>query len=280
MNAKDIAGSGLAYNEITGQLDVTYDNITALDVSLKRDLNPALGNNLKLNNNDIIGSGNISIDGSISLANGIQIIGSNISSLDYTYGINDLTTPTITIGDSQSQATVMVFNNNGNGPSIRFNNIAKQSFTDLPKLQFQGRGGDLDRPQPIVAGDYLGAISFGGWIASPDVDVPCALITGMIDNAGTDSVQAGKLEMITVKENGFNFLTFDSKGQLAVNQQDAHATVDINGVMRLVKQNAAPKTPVEGMIAVADGIIWNPANKQLGSSYPVYYNGTDWTALI
>ena len=58
------------------------------------------------------------------------------------------------------------------------------------------------------------------------------------------------------------------------------ASLDVNGVMRLVKQTAAPASPVEGMIAVADRVTWDPASKGAGGSYPVYYNGTTWTALF
>jgi hypothetical protein len=50
--------------------------------------------------------------------------------------------------------------------------------------------------------------------------------------------------------------------------------------MLLAKQSAAPAAPFEGMIAVADRVTWDPAAKGTGGSYPAYYDGSVWTALI
>lgn len=57
------------------------------------------------------------------------------------------------------------------------------------------------------------------------------------------------------------------------------SALDIEGVMKLTPQSAAPGTPVEGMIAVADRVTWDPATKGSGASYPVYYDGSSWNAL-
>jgi hypothetical protein len=99
-------------------------------------------------------------------------------------------------------------------------------------------------------------------------------------SAGTHK---GKIEVITNGGSGaspvLKYMTFDAQGRLAINQRNAAATVDINGVMRLVKQTAAPSSPVEGMIAVADRVNWDPASVGSGGSYPVYYDGTSWSKL-
>ena len=50
--------------------------------------------------------------------------------------------------------------------------------------------------------------------------------------------------------------------------------------MKLKVETEAPLIPVEGMIAIADRVTWNPANRSTGNSYPVYYDGTDWISLI
>lgn len=66
---------------------------------------------------------------------------------------------------------------------------------------------------------------------------------------------------------------------VGIKQYDPTADLDINGVMRLRPQSAAPSTPVDGMIAAADGTNWDPASKSGTDSYPVYYDGSTWNAL-
>ena len=66
---------------------------------------------------------------------------------------------------------------------------------------------------------------------------------------------------------------------VGIKQYNPTADLDINGVMRLRPQSAAPGTPVDGMIAAADGTNWDPASKSGTDSYPVYYDGSTWNAL-
>lgn len=56
--------------------------------------------------------------------------------------------------------------------------------------------------------------------------------------------------------------------------------LDIYGVMKLSPQSSVPTQPVEGMIAVADRVNWDPASVGSGGSYPVYYDGTSWYKMI
>lgn len=42
---------------------------------------------------------------------------------------------------------------------------------------------------------------------------------------------------------------------------------------------ATPPTPIEGMLAVANGTTWDPDTKGGAVSYPVYYDGSAWVAL-
>jgi hypothetical protein len=69
-------------------------------------------------------------------------------------------------------------------------------------------------------------------------------------------------------------MTFDSDGQLAVNQQTASATLDVNGFAKLAVLTAAPASPANGMIAIADGTTWDPAGT--GKSVMVVYLGGGW----
>lgn len=46
--------------------------------------------------------------------------------------------------------------------------------------------------------------------------------------------------------------------------------------IRLQVKNAEPRRPLEGMLAVADGVNWNPGN----GAGPYYYNSNEWLPLI
>ena len=61
--------------------------------------------------------------------------------------------------------------------------------------------------------------------------------------------------------------------------REPDSQLDIYGVMKLTPQTAAPTTPVEGMIAVADRVTWDPAGVGSGASYPVYYDGASWNKM-
>lgn len=75
----------------------------------------------------------------------------------------------------------------------------------------------------------------------------------------------------------FRYLTFDSKGWLAVNQENASATLDINGFAKLAILTAAPASPANGMVAIADGTSWNPLAN--GKQSMVVYLGGGWRQI-
>jgi hypothetical protein len=64
------------------------------------------------------------------------------------------------------------------------------------------------------------------------------------------------------------------------NNADFFANGD--SVLTLAVSTTAPSSPVTGMIAIADGNTagWDPAGTNLGVAYPVFYNGSAWTALL
>lgn len=51
-------------------------------------------------------------------------------------------------------------------------------------------------------------------------------------------------------------------------------------VLRLAPLTAEPASPVVGMIAVADGVTWDPATYSNTTPYPAFYNGTAWVAMV
>lgn len=75
-------------------------------------------------------------------------------------------------------------------------------------------------------------------------------------------------------------MIFDSAGQLGVNRADARSTVDINGVLTLEPQAAAPVTPIIGMIAVANKVDWDPASSVGSTPYPVFWDGSAWLSMV
>lgn len=75
-------------------------------------------------------------------------------------------------------------------------------------------------------------------------------------------------------------MIFDSAGQLGVNRADARSTVDINGVLTLEPQAAAPATPIIGMIAVANKVDWDPASSVGSTPYPVFWDGSAWLSMV
>ena len=155
--------------------------------------------------------------------------------------------------------------------------------------KFVGILGSKDSLTPsldLVAGDVLGVFGISGRQAN-GTDMG-AVIGAQVDPNGTPTASwvPTKLFFGNTPDNSSAvtapLMTFDSFGQLAVNQENAQATVDINGTMRLVKQTSAPVGAVEGTIAVADGLTagWDPKGTNLGVSYPCYYDGSVWTPLF
>ena len=55
----------------------------------------------------------------------------------------------------------------------------------------------------------------------------------------------------------------------------------ITTTLTLTVSTSVPATPANGLFAVADGNTagWDPKGTNAGVSYPVFYNGSSWTAL-
>jgi hypothetical protein len=60
---------------------------------------------------------------------------------------------------------------------------------------------------------------------------------------------------------------------------DAANYTMFSDALTLTPLNAAPLTPVAGMLVAADGVNWDPASKAGVLPYPVFYDGTAWNAL-
>ena len=108
--------------------------------------------------------------------------------------------------------------------------IDDANHVDIYTTKKDGSGNPID----FDGGESLGAIVFKGYQSSVDADTSAVLIGSQVDPTGnpTSSHLPGKFFVATVGENAIdptNYLTFDCFGQLGVNQENAQATLDVNG---------------------------------------------------
>lgn len=199
----------------------------------------------------------------------ITIQENNISSIDNTIFIR---------GDIDQ---TLIFEQIQSSPFIKIHTILDSSFGGPSRMNFIGHKTSITNPGIPEIGDYIGAVAFSAVDPTANDLASVGLFTIGIDNNGivNQGFASGKSTIIVAGGNDlatrdFKYLTFDSKGQLAVNHQDAQATLDVNGFAKLAILTAAPVNPADGMIAIADGVSWNPAGT--GKSVMVVHLSGDW----
>jgi hypothetical protein len=178
---------------------------------------------------------------------------------------------------------------------VNFNILAAGTLSSIgdatstyQTVDIRAHAGSLSSPVDIALGDILGTVSLTGFSVTAGNEIG-AVIGAQCDPNG--NIAGGS--HIPTKFFVFNepavignppvFLTFDSFGQLAINQEYASATLDINGFAKLAILSVAPATPANGMVAIADGDSvsgWDP----LGLGAPakqqmVVYLGGGWRAI-
>lgn len=82
----------------------------------------------------------------------------------------------------------------------------------------------------------------------------------------------------------WNSESFDGifQGPLYGSVYAADSTVMLDSfahVLKLSPLDAEPAGPTAGTIAIADGVNWDPATYSTTDPYPVFYNGTVWSAM-
>lgn len=265
-----------AYDPIAHSLDADVD-LGAFLVST--DTSPSLGGDLDLNGSDITGSGNIDITGSITFSNGTYGVylhprtgGAVIKSID----------EELVLEGSSNEGAVVRINVK---PASTTAGAILSGVANIQALQLRSykNGATAPNPGEVSSGDLLSGILFSGWQNSTLSDIP-AILGVQVDPAGTLTSSHVPTKFFFGNQASLSgdppvLMTFDSKGRLAINKENATATLDVNGIMRLTKQSAAPASPAEGMIAVADRVNWDPAMVGSGGSYPVYFDGTTWSKL-
>jgi hypothetical protein len=154
---------------------------------------------------------------------------------------------------------------------------------DWKFIEILGSKGSLTSTTDLVSGDVFGTFRFAGVQRTTGTDMG-AVIGAQVDPLGTVTSThiPTKLFFANVPDNSSAvntpLLTFDSFGRLAVNQQNAQATLDINGFAKLAILTAAPATPANGMVAIADGTSWNPTTAP-GKQQMVVYLGGGWRQM-
>lgn len=202
------------------------------------------------------------------------------------------TTAIVNISNTEEPlSTVLQCWNQDYNSAIRINGLNGATDSQVSGMAFNGYFGGFPgsgNEVKVTAGYYLSSLVATAY--DPDFNNGTKVLSSGIsfrtDPNGTiaNDQAPGQIEFFT--NAGTNTapdikgMVFDSAGQLAINRADARATADINGVMILEPQAAAPTTPVIGMIAVANKVDWDPASSVGSTPYPVFWDGSAWLSMV
>lgn len=213
------------------------------------------------------------IDGIISNGN-VSLINNLITNISGDLTFDSNTTKSYSFSSESSE----VF-----GPILEaFERFKKVELRTFPNPRFDDfNKGDISSALQFSFSSNSGGAKF----------VPPVTMGAQIDrNAGTESLSPTKfwvavfpeydIDTAPPEDQDLRYLTFDPYGQLGVNIEEAQATLDVNGFAKLAILSSAPSTPLDGMIAIADGDGWDP----LGVGSPakqqmVVYLGGGWRQL-
>ena len=153
---------------------------------------------------------------------------------------------------------------------------------DLRRMTLEAYKSSIASPGQIVVGDILGAYSFSGQDSPTNDNRIVSAVLAQVDPNGTVTTDRVDQKIHIIVAHGTNGttskkFTFDSAGQMAVNQETASATLDVNGFAKLAILTAEPASAANGMIAIADGTSWNPTGS--GNQTVVAYVNGAWVAL-
>jgi len=219
------------------------------------------------------------IDGTVKLDNGtISIDGSSVTSTTATFDISNIT---------ESPNTVLDVYNTGGTSAIKVINVGGQNpFTDPAGITLRGNFGGFEGSGSEVApiaGDYCGFIN--GQVYDPTFGGGTNVLTSQISFGVDLNATVGPDEypgVVEISINGgtgsspsFQTYVFNKDG-FGI-QTDPTATLDVNGFMKLAVLTAAPSSPANGMIAIADGTTWDPAGT--GKSVAVAYLAGGWRVM-
>jgi hypothetical protein len=189
-----------------------------------------------------------------------------------------------------SSTNTLTFNSSDTTTGLEVNFYLKDLAVDFvgisngpqqgPALQFKASRGTFAAPTTLQSLDLIGGLTAFGHNGT---DYKLASVIGsFIDPNG--SLGAGiipaKISLTTFPTNdplNPKNLTVNRNGYVSIGYaitDDAAAHLDINGAMRLAPLATAPTSPVSGMLAVANGVGWNPTST--GKHTLVCYLSSAW----
>jgi hypothetical protein len=243
---------------------------------VSEDINPSLGGDLTLNTHNITGTGNIDINGSIT---------SN----------STITNGTVTLTSNAVEATGFTFNIANANPALSIvvnrtlPDAVSHTMVESKTTGSYGTGldtkvfrGTLASKLIVQAGDSLLTDSVAGWNGTA-YQYSSAVIH-VVDPYATVSGSSipGAVGLVTWNSNNTADLSkslfVDSRGYVSIGLTTAaQATLDVNGFAKLAILTSPPASPANGMIAIADGVSWNPTST--GVQTMVVYLGGAWKTI-
>lgn len=280
-------------NGNSGNTDIIFsyhDNSNTITAAVatvvQHDLAPTLGGNLNVNNYTINGTGDINVTGSIS-NNTISISTDTIDSTSGSVVVNTTNGLEVTNGLITSSITAAPSNTltlTGNQYSFittlstSSDGSVLTTFDNLNKVELSATG-------TIAVAESIGAFT-GKFIDGSTSNEFWSGMTIQIDPSTASSSTDVKGKLVFSVSNGSlnsdpKLLTFNSLGRLAVNQEFAVSTLDVNGDVHLSTQTTAPSSGT-GKIAVASGnpTEWDPAKFKTDTNYLTFYNGSNWGSVV
>jgi hypothetical protein len=123
---------------------------------------------------------------------------------------------------------------------VNFNILAAGTESSIADAEFQAIDirafkGSIGSPVDIESGDVLGTLSFSGFSVTSGLEIGCLIGAQCDPNGDTEDGAYIPTKFFVVNQAAAGlgedppFLTFDSFGRLAVNQENAQATLDVNG---------------------------------------------------
>lgn len=218
------------------------------------------------------------IDGTVNLNNGVLNFTDNVLRVQ----LPETLIKIADITDSAPSPTLQITNIDYSQP-IEIVALGGTSIIDSTKITFSSRHGNIVTPANPSAGDFIGGFSARAYETNTGDYVPSSIFGFQVDPDETVAADTIRGKVVFTNNGGtgsspvLRYLTFNAQGWLAVNQETASATLDVNGFAKLAILTAAPASPANGMIAIADGTTWDPAGT--GNQAAVAYLGGGWVTL-
>jgi hypothetical protein len=281
LNGNDISGTGDV--RIGGDFIGTNLQLTGTISALN-----GLGYNLNLNSRDITGFGGINIVGDIGAVN---ITADSLTATDISGDLtgNTLGNVTTTIIESTGDYLDIAHQSSTAATTIRRRMPSAVLHTQVEAItagsystgsQVTVSRGTLSSKEIIQEGDALLADIVAAWNGVGYQNTSAIFHKVDADGTVSESSVPGTVGLVVWDNSSYGdfskSLILNSKGYVTIghNNTPAQATLDVNGFAKLAVLTSAPASPANGMIAIADGTLWNPAGT--GKSVMVIYLGGGW----